>query len=144
MTQAIRFPIKLARLNESTADISSPAVRGALQSAWRLVNDGDQAAARLMCAATIAANQPMLARDAGLLLDTVTVLAAARGFRAIERLLAATSGRSVRVRVEPVRPPDTGSNCAGCVERYTISETCLQDPWLTRQWSEQLLGHPAA
>ena len=144
MTQVIRFPLKLARAAGSTADDSSAAVRLALQSAWQLVHDGDRAAARLVCAATVAANQPLIARDAALLLDTVTVLAAARSFRAIERLLAAASGRSVRVSVGPARTPEHGFSRPGCMERHTISETCLEDPWLTRQWSEQLLGSRAA
>ena len=146
MTQMIRFPLELARPAASNADRSGPAVRLALQPARQLVRDGDGTAARIVCAAVISTHQPVLAQNAELLLDTVTVLAAARGFRAIERLIAATESRSVRISAAPARAVDPGarSAMAGSVERVTISEACLEDPWMLRHWCEQLLAGPGA
>ena len=94
----------------------------------------------MVCSALVAVYQPTLAQDSLLLLETVTVLAEAHAFRAIERLLAATAGRTVQVNLGPTRDSDTIPGSRGATERHTISKACLRDPRLTRQWGERLLG----
>ena len=127
----------------SIPESSEPDMRRALQSAWQHVHDGDLMEARMVCGAAIAVHQPALEQDAALLLDTVTVLAAARGLRAIERLLSAVSGRSVRVSIGAMSATEACSP-GRSVERHAVSEACLDDPWLLRQWCEQLLRSSSA
>ena len=115
-----------------------------LAEARGLADAGEWIAARTLCAELIILHQPLLARDPRRLSAILATLAVARGFRAIARLLAATSNRTVRFNVVPQRGTTlaTGIQDVDGTEHVTISEPWLGDRAAVRAWSERLgYGH---
>lgn len=117
------------------------AIPDAFASAWRHVRSGELYAARMTVARMVMQHQPRLAADRALLAETVAVLAAAHGARAISRLLAAASGRWVQVALAPL--PGRVDGCdvmaigPACPELSSTAD--VADLAALRRWSESVV-----
>ena len=124
------------------------AIRWRLEEARSLARAGDTRAARLLCADIVLEHQVRLHDNRDLLCQVVAVLAHARGFQLLSRLLRAVDGRTIRVSVtaapgSAASPPHLirGSVLDG-VEVFAIDESLFTDPScdaVIDRWSTRLL-----